>query len=96
MTQSQEDEEPMDWDRFRKYDVFKDLLGAAAANPDAQVSSSWLVLLSSTLVPGLSLGIGDPVMTHLMTYASLFCVFLSVLFAMHCAAAGKRAERSTT
>ena len=31
------DEEPLDWKRYRKYDIFKDLLGAAAANPDAQV-----------------------------------------------------------
>lgn len=31
------DEEPLDWQRYQKYDVFNDLLTAAAASPAAQV-----------------------------------------------------------
>ncbi|KAL0045480.1 hypothetical protein WJX82_007894 [Trebouxia sp. C0006] len=34
--QAYSDDEPLDWNRYRKYDVFNDLLGAAAASPAAQ------------------------------------------------------------
>ncbi|KAL0039623.1 hypothetical protein WJX77_003638 [Trebouxia sp. C0004] len=34
--QAYSDDEPLDWDRYRKYDVFNDLLSAAAASPAAQ------------------------------------------------------------
>ena len=35
-----DDEEPLDWQRYQKYDVFNDLLTAAAASPAAQVLSA--------------------------------------------------------
>lgn len=31
-------DEPIDWRRYQKYDIFSDMLGAAAASPEAQVT----------------------------------------------------------